>query len=225
MFDIEAARLYKSRCRHDGKWYGRVGNIGQIAALVCLLSTVVIYWADLYCYSEGNNEGNLPAAVLPGGCLGHLYFRFVWNIAAIRGDERIIVLAFFGAAVILSLHIFSYVGVLQGDTFLGLAVLMFFESIGVVIGIRLIPREVWDAPYVVLMLGAILRLGITFLLLAAKVSVHRKKMLETVDILLWAAEKYGWSEHFNIVSLSNEEWEKLAQAYINETKEKGENCL
>ena len=222
MLDIETVRNFKNSCRHDRKWYKRVVNFGQLAALICFLSTVVIYWADIWLYANADFSGNLLSAVLPGGCIAHLYFRFVWNIASILEDERILILAFSGVVVVLSLHIRFYVQVLGDDDFFSFMILMFLESIASYIAIFVIPPEEWEAPYALLLLGVTIRIAITFALLIAQKCARREKWLRYAEMLLWSADQNGWADTFVLSELTEEDLERLEEDYRKHGEE-GDN--
>jgi hypothetical protein len=41
-----------------------------------------------------------------------------------------------------------------------------------------------------------------------------QQWLFAADETLWAAEKYGWSERFNPLTLSEEEWNRIHEDYL-----------
>ena len=220
MLDIGTIRRYRETRPHSSAWYYRVADAGQLCAFVCFMMTTVIFWADLWVRFEMDGGVNRLAPILPGGYMGHCYFRFVEHLADLRGDERVILLAYAGYVVLFSLHTICYSWLLERDRFFGFSCLMLTEGIASFAVLAARPELLMEAPPFWMLFGATLRVGMALFLAAAGTCDKHGKWMTIADILLWAAEKRGWSERFCVTSLSNKEYFELEEEYYEETGEK-----
>ncbi len=216
MFEIEDARAYLKSCKHDRDWYRKGASIGQIIGFVSLIMTVIIFWVDCYLASTHKTGGSIIAGALPGGYIGHCYLRIVQHLAAVHENEWIMVLAYIGTAVMVSMHILLYLKVLNHEDFFGFEILILFEGIASFASIIVTPMEQWEAPFAVLFLATVLRLLLAVAILKTGHCAEYYKWYVSAEMLLWAAEKYGWPENFEIDSLTDKEMEEISLAYIEE---------
>lgn len=213
---MEFARIVKENARHSFAWYSRNARIGKAAAVLSLLSSLAVIGYDFWLEWSGCAAEDLIAEIVPGSMVAHLYFRFVQNIAFQLDDRRIVLLAAFGALVVLSLEVLLFVQVFRGRTMKGLALFLFADTV-----------VTW---YVVCALasgfafaGMILRVLLGVLLLRGHNAEKWQKWLFAAEEILWASEKYGWAENFDPLTLTDEEWKVIHEDYYNHVSGKEEN--
>ena len=210
---LDLARHIKKTARHSLAWYRRTARIGKIAAVFCLLCSLAVTGYDFWLEWNGYAAGNLIAGIVPGSMAAHLYFRFVQYIAFALGDRRIVLLAAFGALVILSIEVLFVVRAFRSHSMKELALFMFADAFVTWFVVCLL------LPIVEFMLlsavaGFILRMGLGFILLKGHAGERWNEWLFAADETLWAAQRYGWSEGFNPLELSKEEWDKIHEEYL-----------
>lgn len=207
------ARRIKKTARHSADWYRCAARIGKITAVFSLLCSLAVTGYDFWLAGNGYAAGDLIAGIVPGSMSAHLYFRFVQYIAFLRDDRRIVLLAAFGALAVLSLQILLFVRVFRNRSMKGLALFMFFDAAASYCVVSLI-MPVTESMLLSAVIGTVLRMGLGLLLLTGHSGERWCEWLFAADETLWAAEHYGWEERFDPLTLSEEEWEKIHEEYL-----------
>ncbi|MBE6726729.1 MAG: hypothetical protein E7576_16300 [Ruminococcaceae bacterium] len=210
---LEIARKIKETARHSAAWYRRAARIGKIAAVFCLLSSLTVTGYDFWLELNGYAAGNLIAGIVPGSMAAHLYFRFVQRAAFLLENRRIVLLAAFGALVFLSLEVLLFVRVFRNRDLKGLAFFLFADAAVTYFVVCLLLPTV---EYMLLsaVAGCVFRILLGVLLMKGHSGEMWQQWLFAADETLWAAEKYGWSERFNPLTLSEEEWNRIHEDYL-----------
>lgn len=210
----DIARRIKKTARHSADWYRRAARIGRIAAVFSLLCSLAVTGCDFWLGARGGASENPIAEIVPGSMTAHLYFRFVRYIAFLRDDGRIVLLAAFGALAVLSLQILLFVRVFRDRSMKGLALFIWFDAfVSCCAACLLMP--VTEFMSLSAVAGTVLRMGLGLLLLTGHSGEKWGEWLFAADETLWAAEHYGWEERFNPLTLSEEDWEKIHEEYLD----------
>ncbi len=206
------AKDVKKRARHPYRWYRRAALRGRAAAVVSLLCAFAVTGADFWLESTGSAAENGIAGILPGSAAAHLYFRFVRYIAALRGERGVVVLAALGALVAVSLHVLLGWRAIREGRMRGLALLVFFEAF-TAYAAGCLPVPGAEFPLFPAAVGIALRAVLGFFLLRGHSGKLWCEWLFAADEMLWAAQKYGWGDDFDLHSLSEEEWSGIHADY------------
>ena len=210
---LDIAREIKKTARHTLEWYRRTARIGKITAVFCLLCSLAVTGYDFWLELNGYAAGNLIAGIVPGSMAAHFYFRFVQHIAFRLDDRRIVLLAVFGALVILSLEVLLLIQVFRKRDMKGLALYMFADAFVTYFVVCLLMPTV-EFMLLSSVAGTVIRWLLGILLWKGHSGEQWHEWLFAADETLWAAEKYGWSERFDPLTLSEEEWEKIHEEYL-----------
>ena len=210
---LEIARKIKETARHSPDWYRRAARIGKIAAVFCLLSSLAVTGYDFWLELNGYAAGNLIAGIVPGSMAAHIYFRFVQRAAILLENRRIVLLAAFGALVFLSLEVLLFARVFRKRDLKGLALFMFADAVVTYYVVCLLLPTV-EFMLLSAVAGTVFRVLLGVLLWKGHNGEKWRQWLFAADETLWAAKKYGWSERFDPLTLSEEEWDKIHEEYL-----------
>ena len=214
---VDFARRITEAARHPFGWYRRTALIGRVAAVLCLLCSLAAAAYDLWPGRGTGAEGDVLFGAVPGNMTARLCFRLIRNTADMTGDRRFFLLAEAVGAVILSLEILLIARVFRDRTMLGIALLLFADTLvswtalcfpvtaGLIAG---------GSSLLTVVAGTILRTGLGIVLLRGHIGELWQHWLFAAEEILWVADRYGWSDSFDPSTLSSEEWRVIHRAYF-----------